>query len=96
VNELLTWEFLGTFAGATLVVSLLVQFFKLQVDKVWKIPTKYLVYILSVFVLVLAQIFGGTFSASNLVITFFNAFGVTLSAMGFYDITFKKYDEQKG
>jgi len=90
MNEFLTWEFLGTFAGATEVTTLIVQFLKLQVDKVWKIPTRYIVYIIAALILFAVQAFTGKFTPENIVITLFNAVVVTMAAMGTYDVTFAK------
>ncbi|NLY44117.1 MAG: hypothetical protein GX066_09185 [Clostridiaceae bacterium] len=90
MNEFLTWEFLGTFAGATAATTLIVQFLKLQVDKVWKIPTRYIVYIIAALILFAVQAFTGSFTPENIVITLFNAVVVTMAAMGTYDVTFAK------
>ena len=41
-TEPLTWAYLATIAGAATFTLLVVQLFKVPLDKVWKIPTEYL------------------------------------------------------
>ena len=84
-----TWEALGTFSGAVALVVFLVQLLKVPIDKVWKIPTQYVVYVLSVLVLLLAQAFVpslGGFTAQRAILCLFNGALVALSAMSTYDI----------
>jgi len=38
-NTPYTWEYLATLAGATAATLLIVQFLKVPLDKVWKIPS---------------------------------------------------------
>ena len=89
-NDYITWEFLGTFAGAVAATTLIVQFLKLQADKVWKIPTRYIVYVIAFLVLLSYQVFFGRLTAQNIIITFFNAIIVTMASMGTYEVTFAK------
>ena len=91
MNEYLTWEFLGTFAGATATTTLIVQFLKLQVDKVWKIPTRYIVYIIAALILFAVQLFSGSLTIENIVLTLLNAVVVTMASMGTYEVTFAKF-----
>lgn len=93
MNEYLTWEFLGTFAGATAATTLIVQFLKLRVDKVWKIPTRYIVYVISAIILFSVQIFAGTLTTENIALTLLNAVVVSMAAMGTYDVTFSKVEK---
>ena len=39
------------------VVTLIIEFLKFQTDKVWKIPTRYLVYVISVVLLFITEYF---------------------------------------
>ena len=57
MEGLLSWDILGTYAGVTMIVTLIVQYLKLPLDKVWKIPTRVLVYVISCIVLILTQVF---------------------------------------
>ncbi len=85
MNGFLTWEYLGTFAGAVAITTILVQFFKLQADKVWKIPTRYIVYLISVIILFAYQIFNGSLELENIVLTLLNAVVVSMASMGLFD-----------
>lgn len=91
-GEPLTWEYLATIAGATAATLLIVQFLKVPLDTVWKIPTRAFVYIIA-FVLLL----GGTYFTKGLTVntallTAVNAVIVALTAYGAYEVTFKKLE----
>lgn len=97
-----SWEAIGTFSGAVALTVFVVQFLKLPLDKVWHIPTRFVVYAVSLIVLVLAQLFlpdrGGLTWDSGLQ-CLFNAVLVTLAAMSAYTElienveTIKYYDD---
>ena len=87
-----TWEQLATIAGATAAVVLIVQFLKLPLDKVWKIPTRIVVYIMALVILLIATAFNTGLTPQSAILTAVNAFIVALSAMGAYELTFKRYD----
>ena len=93
MSEYLTWEFLGTFAGAVAAVTLIVQFLKLPIDKWRKIPTRYIVFIISLLVLFAVDIFTTKITADVAVLTVLNGFIVTLTAMGAYEVTFAKLEK---
>ena len=95
MDKYFTWEFIGTFAGAVALVTLLVQWLKLPLDKLWKIPTRFWVYIISLAVLYPAQYFLGTLNENTAVLTLFNAVLVTMAAMGAYELTFAKAEAKK-
>lgn len=92
INTYLTWEFLGTMAGAVAATTLIVQFLKLPLDKVWKIPTRFLVYAIALLILLAVELFSGTFSAERLILITLNAVIVATSAMGTYEATLKKLE----
>ena len=52
-----TWEQLATIGGAALATLLIVQLLKLPLDKIWKIPTRIVVFFISLVVLLLATYF---------------------------------------
>ena len=52
-----TWEQLATIGGAALATMLIVQLLKLPLDKVWKIPTRIIVFVIAFVVLILATYF---------------------------------------
>lgn len=90
-----TWEQLVTIAGATLAVLLIVQLFKFPLDKIWKIPTRIVVYVISLIIIELATYFTTGLTVSSAVLNVFNAFIIALAAMGAYELTFRKVDEKK-
>ena len=91
-GEPLTWTYLATIAGATAATLLIVQFLKVPLDTVWKIPTRIFVYFIALVILLAATAFttGLTFNAA--ILTAFNAFIVALTAYGSYEVTFKKLE----
>ena len=89
-----TWQILGTTAGATAAVLLIVQFVKAPLDKVWKIPTRLLVYILSALIVIGARFFGaGEVNWDTALLLVVNAFVVAMAAMGSYEVTFAKLEQ---
>jgi len=92
-----TWESIATFSGAVAAVVFIVQLLKLPLDKVWKIPTQYVVYLVSVGILLLAQEFvpalGGLTWQTGL-LCLFNGFLVALAAMSAYEVAIRR-PEQK-
>ena len=89
-----TWESLATIAGATLATLLFVQLLKLPLDKVWKIPTRIVVYVIALIILLLATLFTGSLTVESGVLTAVNAMIVALAAMGAYEITFRKLENR--
>ena len=90
-----TWEQLVTIGGATLAVLLFVQAFKFPLDKIWKIPTRIVVYVVSLIVIELATYFTSGLNASSVILNLFNALIIMLSAMGAYELTFRKIDDKR-
>lgn len=90
-----TWETLATVGGATAVTLLIVQFAKIPLDKVWKIPTRWLVYAISLVVMLLSQTFTVGITLADLPLAICNAFVVSAAAMGAYEATFAKLNEPK-
>ncbi len=89
-----SWEQLATIAGATLATLLIVQLLKLPLDRVWKIPTRIVVYVIALIVLMLATYFTSGLTADSALLTAINAVIIALSAMGAYEITFHKLEEK--
>lgn len=94
-TEPFTWAQLATIAGATAAVLLIVQLLKLPLDKVWKIPTRIVVYLISLILLLLANLFTDGITLQSGILTAVNAVIVALAAMGAYEMTFRKLDEKK-
>ena len=90
-----TWEYLATIAGATAATLLIVQFLKLPIDKVWKIPTRIIAYVIALIIVILAQYFTTGLDAQRALLCVINAFVVALAAFGAYDLTFAKSDRNR-
>lgn len=89
-TEPFSWEYLGTIAGATVAVLLITQLLKLPLDKIWKVPTRIVVYVIALIILLVATNFTAGLSWSNALLTAINAVIVALAAMGAYEVTFRK------
>lgn len=93
--EPFSWEYLATIAGATLATMLIVQLLKLPLDKVWKIPTRIVVYIIALIISLLATQFTIGLTLQNGLLTAVNAVIVALAAMGGYEVTLAKIEKKK-
>ncbi len=85
-----SWEYLVTIAGAAAFTLLVAQFLKFPLDKVWKVPTRIVVYVIALAVMLIATAFTTGLTAQNALLAFVNAFVAALTAMGGYEITFAK------
>lgn len=94
-TEPFSWEYLATIAGATLATMLIVQLLKLPLDKVWKIPTRIIVYVIALIISLLATQFTVGLTLQNGLLTAVNALIVALSAMGGYELTIAKLEKKK-
>ena len=90
-----TWEQLATIGGAAMATLLIVQLLKLPLDKVWKIPTRIIVFVISFIVLILATYFTQGLTWNTALLTAINAVIVALTAMGAYEMTFAKLEKKK-
>ncbi len=87
-----TWESLGTIAGATAAVLLIVQLIKAPLDRVWKLPTRLVVYVLALGLMLVAQAFNGGLTWESGLLAAVNAAVVALGAYGAYEVTFARVD----
>lgn len=87
-----TWAYLATIAGATAATLLIAQFMKFPLDRVWKIPTRLLVYLIALTILVVATAFTSGITLNSFLLAVLNAFIVALSAYGGYELTFARID----
>ena len=92
-TEPFSWEQLATIAGATKAVLLIVQLLKLPIDKVWKLPTRIVAYVIALIVMLLATHFTIGLTWSNAMLAAVNAVIVALAAMGSYELTFAKIEK---
>lgn len=86
------WLQLATIAGATAATLLIVQFIKLPLDKVWKVPTRAVVYAIALLIMLGAQAFTAGLALTDVPLLAINAFVVALAAMGGYELTFAGRD----
>ena len=93
--EPFSWEQLATIAGATTATLLIVQLLKLPLDKVWHIPTRIIVYVIALIIMIVAIAFTTGLTWSNAGLAAINAVIVALAAMGAYELTFKYVDAKK-
>ena len=92
----LDWTLLATFTGAVALTVFIVQLLKLPMDKVWKIPTRFLVFFVCFAIMLAAQYFiGNSMSLSIIVMTLFNAVLGTLAAMALYEVVIALPEEKK-
>ena len=89
-----TWAQLATIGGAAMATLLIVQLLKLPIDKVWKIPTRIVVFVIAAVILILATYFTQGLTAENAILTLINADIVALTAMGGYELTFAKIEHK--
>ena len=90
-----SWAQLATIGGAAMATMLIVQLLKLPLDKVWKIPTRIIVFVIAFIVLGLATYFTQGLDWNTALLTVINAVIVALTAMGGYELTFKKIEERQ-
>lgn len=92
-SEPVTWEYLVTVAGASLMTLLIVQFIKAPLDKVWKVPTAFVAYMIALAILVSAHAMTSGMNANTFLLCLLNAFIAATSAMGMYEKTFRKTEK---
>lgn len=84
MNDYLTWEYLATYAGTILAVTLITQFIK-GVGFIDKIPTRFTSYVVAVVIMIAAMAFTGQLTWSSAALTLINGVVVSLAANGTYD-----------
>lgn len=92
-TEPFTWAYLGTIGGAAAFTLLVVQFIKAPLDKVWKLPTRFVAYVIALAVLLVATAFTSGLNIDNVLLSVCNALLAALSAYGMYELTFAKADK---
>ena len=95
IAEPFTWEYLATIAGASTFTLLVVQFIKEPLDKLVKIPTRIVAYVISAAVMLVALAFTDGFTCGGVCLALANAFISALAASGTYDtVATKKTTEE--
>jgi hypothetical protein len=93
--EFVTWELLGTYAGAMAMVGVVTQLTK-NIRFVSKSPTQLWSYIISLVVMYAANFFLGQLTASNAALIIFNAVLVSLGANGGYEGLTRVFELENG
>ena len=91
--EFVSWEILGTYAGAMAMVGVITQLTK-NIKFISAIPTQLWSYILSLVVMYCAGYFLGQLDLSNAVLIIFNAALVSLGANGGYEGIVRAFSHQ--
>lgn len=89
-----SWAQLATIGGCAMMTMLIVQMCKFPLDKVWKIPTRFVVFFISLVIMMLATYFTNGLDGSTALLTIFNAVIAALTAMGGYEVTFAKLENK--
>lgn len=93
VNNFMTWGFLGTMAGAVSATTLIVQFLKIPLDKVWRIPTRFVVYFIALILLLAVELVTSHLTLERVFLILLNGIVVAMASMGTYEVTFKKIEK---
>lgn len=84
-EEFFTWQYLGTYAGATIAVMLFVQFTK-DLPGIKALPTRLWAYIMAAVLLVLSTLFTvSPITPAVILLCLINAVIVAMAACGGYD-----------
>ncbi len=94
-TSLFTWNTLATLSGCTAATLLIVQFLKVPLDKVWKIPTRFLAWVIAFVLLLLAHLIAGDLTWACVPLVLLNSLLVALATMGAYETTFSQSDAKK-
>ena len=84
MEEFFTWSALGTYAGATLAVTLITQLVK-GVGWIEKLPTRITSYLVALVVLIAAAAVAGELTWATAGLAVINAVVVSLAANGAFD-----------
>ncbi len=84
MNEFVTWQMLGSYAGAVMMVTLITQF--LKSTPLGKCSTQPVSYGIAVLLLIGAEVFGGQrVTVQGVTLCLINAVMVALASNGVYD-----------
>lgn len=93
--EFVSWELLGTYAGAIAMVGVVTQLTK-NIGFISKIPTQLWSYVIALIVMYAANFFLGQLTVSNAVLIIFNAGLVSLGANGGYEGLTRVFEKEIG
>lgn len=92
VTEPFSWQYLATVGGAAAFTLLVVQFLKAPLDKVWKIPTRFLVYVIALVTMLAATALTTGLNIDSVLLAAVNAVLAATSAYGMYEVSFAKLE----
>lgn len=84
MNNFVTWDYLATYAGTILAVTLITQFIK-GVGFIDKIPTRFTSYFIAVVIMLTTMAVTGQLTLSSAILALINGVIVSLAANGTYD-----------
>lgn len=95
MDNFITLNYLGSFVGMVAVIVLITEFSKDLVDKYLKqIPTKYVVFVYSIIVLLGYQLMTCTFDKTKILLVLINAILLAMTAQGGYEWIFKPIEQK--
>lgn len=77
---------MGTCGGIVLAVTVIVQFIKRDLDRIRKVPTRYVVLLISWGLLLTHRAVTGEITAGGLMLDFIHGFQVALTAIGTHQV----------
>jgi hypothetical protein len=89
------WLKLGTVPGAIAATLLVLQYWKMPLDKVWKLPTRLVVFVIAFGILTAAKAATDGIVQSDWLLLGINTFVVGVGAMGAYELSFAKANATK-
>lgn len=93
MNEFLTWDVLGTFAGCLGATVVITEFIK----KIFpKIHPQTVSFVISLLILFAVKLVAGTFAWNDIVLQVINAFVVSLAANGGFDAIKNAFNKDDG
>jgi len=94
MNDFFNYKILGTFAGTITATSLIVEFIK-DIGVLKKIPTRYLVLTISLFLVTITAIATNEFTLKNIPLYLLNSILVATSSIGGWHITNQAINQKK-
>lgn len=90
-----TWDALVTVGGSSLMTLLIVQFIKAPLDRVWKLPTALVAYLIALAILTAAHAMTAGLTLNTFLLCVLNAIFAATSAMGMYEKTFRRVEKSE-
>ncbi|MGN0997346.1 MAG: hypothetical protein ACI4PG_10605 [Candidatus Ventricola sp.] len=90
-----TWDALVTVGGSSLMTLLIVQFIKAPLDRVWKLPTALVAYLIALAILTAAHAMTAGLTLNTFLLCVLNAIFAATSAMGMYEKTFRRVERSE-